>query len=209
MTTSTHPQDQSQNQPQDRLRIAIIAGSTRPGRHSADVAAWVHAAAVGRTDATYDVVDLADHPLPHLDEPLPPIVGAYAHPHTRAWAATIAAYDGFIVVTPEYNHSIPGVLKNAIDHLFAEWNDKVAGVVAYGAEGGARAAAHVRQVFGELKVPVVRQSVGLSLYLDFEDFERLAPRPELAERLETLLDEVTVWGRALRQVRADAVRSAA
>ena len=185
----------------NQLRIAILVGSTRPGRHSADVAAWVQEAADRRSDATYEVVDLADHPLPHLDEVVPPILGAYAEPHTRAWASTIAAHDGFVVVTPEYNHSIPGVLKNAIDYLYAEWNDKVAGVVAYGAEGGARAAAHVRQVFGELKVPVVRQHVGLSLYLDFEDFQRLAPRPEMAGKLETLLDEVAVWGNALRQVR--------
>ncbi|KAA1426724.1 NADPH-dependent FMN reductase [Nocardioides antri] len=186
----------------DKLRIAIIVGSTRPGRRGGQVATWVHEAAVRRDDATYDVIDLADHPLPHLDESLPPILGSYSEPHTRAWASTIAAYDGFIVVTPEYNHSIPGVLKNAIDYLFAEWNHKVAGVVAYGAENGARAAEHLRQIFGELKVPVVRQYVGLSLYLDFEDFERLAPRPQLAGYLETLLDEVTLWGHALRQVRS-------
>ena len=138
----------------DNLRIAIIVGSTRPGRRGADVAAWVQAAAVGRVDATYDVVDLADHPLPHLDEAMPPILGTYSEAHTQAWASTIATYDGFVVVTPEYNHSIPGVLKNAIDYLFAEWNHKVAGVVAYGAENGARAAEHLRQIFGELKVPV-------------------------------------------------------
>ena len=186
----------------DKLRIAIIVGSTRPGRRGADVAAWVADAAQRRTDATYDVIDLADHPLPHLDEAMPPILGSYNEPHTRQWASTIAAYDGFIVVTPEYNHSIPGVLKNAIDYLFAEWNHKAAGVVGYGAENGARAAEHLRQIFGELKVPVVRQHVGLSLYLDFEDFERLAPRPALAGNLETLFDEVTLWGHALRQVRA-------
>ncbi|MDZ5619396.1 NAD(P)H-dependent oxidoreductase [Nocardioides sp. HM23] len=192
----------------DKLRIAIIVGSTRPGRRGADVAAWVADAARRRTDATYDVVDLADHPLPHLDEAMPPILGSYTEPHTRAWAATIAEYDGFIVVTPEYNHSIPGVLKNAIDFLFAEWNHKAAGVVAYGAENGARAAEHLRQIFGELKVPVVRQYVGLSLYLDFEDFERLAPRPELSGSLETLFDEVTLWGEALRRVRVGRLAAA-
>lgn len=192
--TNTHHQ---------QLRFAIIVGSTRPGRHSADVAEWVRSAAARRGDATYDVVDLAAHPLPHLDEAMPPILGAYAAPHTRAWASTIAAYDGFVVVTPEYNHSIPGVLKNAIDYLYAEWNHKVVGVVAYGAENGARAAEHLRSVFGELKAPVVRQSVGLSLYLDFEDFERLTPREGMASSLETLLDELTVWGTALRTVRGE------
>ena len=183
------------------LHIAIIAGSTRPGRHSAEIAEWVHRAASRRGDATYDVIDLADHPLPHLDEEMPPIMGAYAGPHTRSWAATIARYDGFVIVTPEYNHSIPGVLKNAIDYLYAEWNDKAAGVVAYGAENGARAAEQLRLVFGELRVPVVRQYVGLSLHDDFVDFERLDPRAHQVDLLDTLLGEVTTWGRALHQVR--------
>lgn len=191
-----------------KLRIAIIVGSTRPGRKSAEVADWVLEAAQGRTDATYEIVDLSDHPLPHFDEALPPLLGAYTEPHTRAWASRIATYDGFIVVTPEYNHSIPGVLKNAIDYLFAEWNHKVAGVVAYGADNGSRAAAHLRQIFGELKVPVVRQNVGLSLYVDFENFERLAPRPHMADQLDTLFDEVTLWGEALRQVRAENLAAA-
>ena len=185
------------------LNIAIIAGSTRPGRHSADIAEWVLRTARRRGDAMYDVIDLADHPLPHLDEEMPPIMGAYAGAHTQSWAAAIDRYDGFVVVTPEYNHSIPGVLKNAIDYLYAEWNDKAAGVVAYGADNGVRAAEHLRVVFGELRVPVVRQYVGLSLYQDFEDFSRFAPRDHLAGDLDTLLGEVTTWGRALRQVRAD------
>jgi len=186
----------------DELRIAIIIGSTRPGRAGGAVGSWVRAAAEHREDATYDVIDLADNPLPHLEEPVPPILGSYTQSHTNAWARTIAAYDAFIVVTPEYNHSIPGVLKNAIDHLYAEWNDKPAGVVAYGAENGARAAEHLRQILGELKMPVVRQYVGLSLYQDWENWERLVPRPQMAGYLETLLDEVTAWGEALRQVRA-------
>lgn len=185
------------------LRIAILTGSTRPGRLGGDVAAWVREAAAGRTDATYEVLDLTDHPLPFLDEAMPPIMGAYEHQHTRDWAATIAQYDAFVVVTPEYNHSIPAVLKNAIDYLYAEWNDKAAGVVAYGAEGGLRAVEHLRQIFGELQVAVVRQHVGLSVYLDFEDFERLAPRPEMTDYLETLLDQVTTWGQALQRVRGE------
>jgi NAD(P)H-dependent FMN reductase len=190
------------------LRIAIIVGSTRPGRRGADVAAWVLDAARRHGGATYEIVDLADHPLPFLDEEMPPIMGSYAGEHTRAWASTIASYDGFVIVTPEYNHSIPGVLKNAIDYLFAEWNDKAAGVVGYGAENGARAAEHLRQVFGELRLPVVRQYVGLSLYHDFEGFTQLAPRPQLTGHLDAMLDEVTTWARALRRVRAERVEEA-
>lgn len=197
------------NTTEQNLHIAIIAGSTRPGRRSAEIADWVRDAAGRRGDARYHIVDLAEHPLPHLDEAMPPIVGAYAESHTRVWAEEIASYDGFVIVTPEYNHSIPGVLKNALDYLYAEWNDKAAGVVAYGADNGARAAEHLRQIFGELQVPVVRQYVGLSLYQDFEDFERFTPRAQAHDHLGTLLDQVTTWSHALRQVRSQAERRAA
>jgi NAD(P)H-dependent FMN reductase len=108
------------------LKIAIILGSTRPGRNGKAVADWVLAKASGRTGADYELIDLADYPLPHMDEAIPPSVGQYAGEHTKAWAATIGVYDGFIFVTPEYNHSTSGVLKNAIDYLYAEWNNKAA-----------------------------------------------------------------------------------
>src|SRR6476646_984390 len=90
------------------VRIAIIVGSTRPGRQARAVADWVLEQASTRPGARYEIVDLADHPLPHLDEPIPPSLGQYQHDHTKAWAATIGAYDGFIFVTPEYNHSTSG-----------------------------------------------------------------------------------------------------
>jgi len=112
------------------LKIAAILGSTRPGRNGKGVADWVVAKAA-------TLVDLLDHPLPHLDEAAPASMGQYAGEHTREWAATIADYDGFVFVTPEYNHSTSGVLKNAIDFLYGEWNDKAAAFVSYGALGGA------------------------------------------------------------------------
>lgn len=186
----------------DNLRIAIILGSTRPGRRGASIAEWVQEAAAGRPGAGYQLLDLAEHPLPHFEEPLPPVMGVYSGEHTRAWAETIAGFDAFVVITPEYNRSIPGVLKNAIDHLYTEWNDKAAGVVAYGGDGGARASEHLRQIFGEVKVPVARQHVGLSLHLDFEDFTRFAPRPVAGAQLATMLDEMERWARALRPLRA-------
>jgi NAD(P)H-dependent FMN reductase len=93
------------------LRIAIILGSTRPGRKGKDVADWVAARAGARTTAHYDLVDLVDNPLPHIDEPMPPTLGQYAGEHTKAWAEKIGSYDGFVFVTPEYNHSTSGVLK--------------------------------------------------------------------------------------------------
>src|SRR5258708_476393 len=119
-------------------RIGIILGSTRPNRNGEQVANWVYDNASRRDDAEFELVDLRDYPLPHLDEPLPPSMGQYHNEHTRQWADKIASFDGFVIVTPEYNHGTSGVLKNAIDYLYAEWNNKAVGFVSYGAVGGAR-----------------------------------------------------------------------
>ena len=121
--------------------IGIILGSTRPNRAGAAVAQWVYNLALSRSDAKYELVDVADLDLPLLDEAIPASLGQYQNAHTRAWAAQLADFDGFIFVTPEYNHSITGALKNAIDFVYGEWNNKAAGIVSYGSAGGARAAA--------------------------------------------------------------------
>ena len=157
-------------------KIAIIVGSTRPGRKAATVAEWVHGIAKKRSDAEYEIVDIADFALPLLDEPMPPAMGAPpAHEHTKKWAAKVASFDGFVFVTPEYNHATSGALKNAIDYLFKEWNDKAAGFVAYGSANGARAVENLRLVLGELKVADVRTAVLMSLFTDFENFQTFKP----------------------------------
>lgn len=186
------------------IRVAVITGSTRPNRHSDSVADWVLGRAALRTDIEAELVDLAKINLPIYDEPMPPITGQYAHEHTREWAATIAAFDAFIFVTPEYNRSIPAVLKNAIDFLYAEWNDKAAGFVSYGADaGGARAIEHLRVVLGELHVAAVRTMVPLSLIHDFEDFTRLTPGESARAKTAEMLAQVASWGRAMRTVRRE------
>ncbi|MBN6040930.1 NADPH-dependent FMN reductase [Amycolatopsis sp. 195334CR] len=185
-------------------KIGIILGSTRPGRNGEQVAHWVLEHAKARTDVTFDLIDLADHPLPHYDEPVSAMLGQYQHEHTKAWAERIAAFDGFVIVTPEYNHSTSGVLKNALDYLFAEWNNKAVGFVSYGAVGGARAVEHLRLVVGELKMADVRTSVSLSLFHDFEGFTRFEPTEVQAKTLGTLLDEVVEWSTALAPLRAPA-----
>ncbi len=154
-----------------------------------------------RNDGEFELVDLADYPLPHLDEPLPPSMGQYQNAHTQHWAATIGRFDGFVFVTPEYNHSTSGVLKNAIDYLYAEWNDKAMGVVSYGAVGGARAAEHLRLIAGELQMADVRTNVALSLFNDFENFTDLTPAAYQREALETLLSQVIAWSQALAPLR--------
>jgi NAD(P)H-dependent FMN reductase len=170
------------------VRIGIIIGATRPGRKAAEVAEWVLRTAAERDDALFELVDVADYDLP-LDEPAPAATGRYAMPHTRDWAARISVFDGFVFVTPEYNHSIPGSLKNAIDFLFQEWNDKAAGFVGYGVEGGVRAVEQLRQILGELKVADVRTSVSLRLSADFDDALGLRPRPAREAAPVTMLDE--------------------
>jgi NAD(P)H-dependent FMN reductase len=191
------------------LKIAVILGSTRPGRNGKAVADWVVDQAMDRAGATYDLLDLADYPLPHLDEALPPTFGQYAGDHTKAWAEKIAAYDAFVFVTPEYNHSTSGVLKNSIDYLYAEWNNKAVGFVSYGAVGGARAAEHLRLVAGELQMADVRQQVALSLLTEFENFSVFKPGDYNLAALDTLLDQVVAWSAALAPLRQPAAATAA
>ncbi|MFD5553720.1 NADPH-dependent FMN reductase [Streptomyces sp. NPDC127068] len=104
--------------------------------------------------------------LPHLDEPAPAAFGVYRHEHTRTWSDTIAGFDGFVFVTPEYNASVPGPLKNAIDYLHAEWAHKAAGFVGHGAHGATRAVEHLRGILAELRVATVSSQVALNVFTD-------------------------------------------
>ena len=189
-------------------RIGIILGSTRPNRNGEQVARWVYAIAAQRGDAEFELVDLRDYPLPHLDEPLPPAMGQYQNEHTQRWADKIASFDGFVIVTPEYNHSTSGVLKNAIDYLYAEWNNKAVGFVSYGSVGGARAVEHLRLVAGELQMADVRQQVALSLLTEFENFSVLKPGDYSQASLNTLLDQVIAWSTALAPLRKQTAAAA-
>lgn len=183
------------------IRIAIIVGSTRPGRKAEAVAKWVHGIAGKRGDAVYEIVDIKDYNLPLLDEPVPPSLGQYSQPHTKAWAAKIASYDAFVFVTPEYNHATSGALKNAIDYLYREWNNKAAGFVSYGSAGGARAVENLRLVMGELQVADVRAQVMLSLFTDFENFTAFKPAALHEPLVNTMLDQVVAWGGAMKTLR--------
>src|SRR5919109_5643781 len=184
------------------LRVAIILGSTRPGRNGEAVAKWVYNIAKKRTDAEFEYVDIKDYNLPLLDEPIPPSLGQYSKEHTKAWAAKIDSFDAFVFVTAEYNHGIPGALKNAIDFLFKEWNNKVAGFVSYGGGAlGTRAVEQLRLVMAELKVATVRSQVQLSLFTDFENFTKFKPATFQEKAVNTMLDEVVAWGGALKTLR--------
>jgi len=183
------------------LAVAVIIGSTRPGRHGEAVARWAFEIARKRDDATYELVDIAAYNLPHLDESAPPAMGQYSKPHTHAWAKKIGSFDAFVFVTPEYNHSTSGALKNAIDFLYGEWNNKVAGFVSYGSAGGTRAVEHLRLVMAELQVATVRAQVALSLFADFENFTTFKPLPHHEASVNVMLDQVVSWGGALKSIR--------
>ncbi|HET6266778.1 MAG TPA: NADPH-dependent FMN reductase, partial [Acidobacteriota bacterium] len=135
------------------------------------------------------------------DEPIPPMVGQYTQDHTKRWAAKIASFDAFVFVTPEYNHATSGSLKNAIDFLYAEWVNKAAGFIAYGGVSGVRAVENLRLIMGELRVATVKEQVGLSLYTDFENFTVFKPASGQENQVNSMLDQVIAWGKALKALR--------
>jgi NAD(P)H-dependent FMN reductase len=186
-------------------KIAIITGTTRPGRINLGVAQWVLEQASERPDAEFELVDIAQWNLPLLDEAMPAGFQQYANAHTQSWSAKIAEFDGYIFVTPEYNHSISGSLKNAIDYLSVEWNNKAAGFVSYGSMGGARAVEHLRGIASELQLAHVRNQVTFSLFTDFENFSEFKPSGQSASALDAMLDQLLPWTRAMQSLREDAM----
>ena len=155
------------------MKIGIIVGSTRPGRLGAQVAQWAYdtgqAADLG--DVELELVDLADYDLDLLDDPAVP-GGAkrqYASDKTRRWSEKIDSLDAFIFVTPEYNHGVPGALKNAVDCLGEEWIGKTIAFVGYGSVGGVRAIEHWRSIVANFSMVDIRAEVNISLFADFKE----------------------------------------
>ena len=187
----------------DLPRIAILIGSTRPGRKGAAVGEWVHKIAAERTDARFEVLDLAAYDLPLLSEPTVPGAanGVYECAQTQAWSATVTEFDGFVWVTPEYNHGVPAAMKNALDVLFGEWNHKAVGFVSYGADGGVRAVEHWRAIVANVLMVGVRGQVALSLFQDWDGAE-LAPAAHKGASLTGMLDQLVATTGALKPLRS-------
>jgi NAD(P)H-dependent FMN reductase len=183
------------------LKIGIIVGSTRPNRKADAVAQWIFEVASMKGGAEFEIVDIADFDLPLLDEPSPASMGNYANDHTKRWGAKIDSFDGFVFVTPEYNHGTSAALKNAIDYLYREWNNKAAGFIGYGSAGGTRAVEHLRLFMAELQVADVRAQVSLLLGEDFENFTTFKPRPRHDRSANAMLDQVMAWSAALKLLR--------
>lgn len=178
-----------------KLNIGIILGSTRQGRVSPQVGEWIKGIADKREDANYEIVDIADFNLPFV------FTTDGTEPGIAAWNEKLASLDGFVFIVQEYNHSITGALKNALDTARDAWNNKAAGIVSYGSTGGARAAEHLRGILGELKVADVRVHPTLSLFTDFENGSVFKPAELHLDNVNAMLDEVNAWSGALKTLR--------
>lgn len=182
------------------LKIGIIIGSTRPGRVGEAVAKWVYELSQTRSDAEFELIDIKDYDLPLLDEPALAATRQYSKDHTKKWSAKIDEMDGYIFVTPEYNHGTSAALKNALDYLYYEWNNKAAGFVSYGAIGGARAVESLRPFMSQLKIADIGSQVMLSLFDDFDNGV-FKPNPRHEKEAAGLFNEVIAWSGALKTLR--------
>jgi NAD(P)H-dependent FMN reductase len=173
----------------------VILGSTRQGRQGENVARWLMRQLARWPGAEFALVDLRDCPLPFFDHPLPPASGQYA-PEARRWAQTVASGDGYIIVTPEYNHGYPAVLKNALDHVYGEWNRKPVAFVSYGgAAAGYRAAEQLREVVVELQMAPMRAQVGIPLVWMAFDAGGEPRQPGLDRAVTGMVDDLLWWTR--------------
>ncbi|SFE33835.1 NAD(P)H-dependent FMN reductase [Paenibacillus algorifonticola] len=179
----------------DKLKIGIILGSTRQGRLSPQVGEWVKGIADKRVDAEYEIVDICDYQLPFYGEGNGDELGL------KAWQQAIDRLDGYVFIVQEYNHSITGALKNALDSAYKEWNNKAAGIVSYGSTGGTRAAEHLRGILGELSVADVRANPAFSLFTDFEQYKAFKPADVQPKNINDMLDQVIAWSGALKSLR--------
>ena len=187
-----------------RPNIGVVISTTRVGRFGDRVAGWLLSLASQRNDAVYGLVDLRDYPLPFYDEPVSPSRQRPQHPVARQLSDRMAAFDGFIFVTAEYNHGIPAVLKNALDHLYVEMNRKPASFVGYGSASGARGIEQLRLNLIQLEMAPLQAWVGLGIHelrplraheKDFGDF------PHLAAGASAMLDELMWWTQTLKNGR--------
>lgn len=183
------------------VKLQAVVGTTRPGRNSKAVGEWVYTVANKRKDISFELVDVADYNLPVFDEPVSPAYAPNTNEQAKKWGAKIAEADGYIFVTAEYNHGIPGVFKNAVDFLYKEWNNKAVGFVGYGSAGGSRAIEQWRQVAAELQMADVRSQVLLSLFTDFENMSVFRPIASHEKTLNTVIDQTASWATALKAIR--------
>jgi NAD(P)H-dependent FMN reductase len=184
--------------------LQVIAASTRPGRKGIAVARWVAELAAQHGGFDVELVDLAEVGLPVFDEPNHPRLQQYTHQHTRDWSATVGRGDAYVFVTPEYNHSFPASLKNALDFLHVEWADKAAALVSYGGvSAGLRAAGALKPVLAALRMVPVVEAATIPFFQQFlTDDDQFVPNEQLEAGGKAMLDELVRLTTALRPLRA-------
>lgn len=187
--------------PIEKLKIGIVVGSVRKGRNAEAVSKWMYDFATNRNDADYELVDLIDYRLPLLGQEVPSKQQEQANSSIQNWSEKMASFDGYVFVTPEYNHSIGGALKNALDYLNPELNNKSAGLVGYGSLGGARAHENMRLILGELQVADVSTAVTFSLMSDFENMSLFRPAAYHEGNANKMLEQLLAWSGALKTLR--------
>lgn len=185
------------------MKIGIISGSVREGNNAAAVSQWILDFANNRNDegVEYELVSLADYDLPLLGAKLPIERQEAAGAAIQAWSEKIASFDGYVFVTPEYNHAVGGALKNAIDFLKPEVANKAAALVGYGSLGGARAHENLRVILGELSVATVRTTTNFSLMTDFENMSVFKPNDYNKVNAEGMFNDLLLWTKALNTIR--------
>jgi NAD(P)H-dependent FMN reductase len=188
------------------MKLAIIVGSTRQGRYTDKLAKWVLNSAAAHQDVTAELLDLKDYPMPFFDEPASPRFNQDRHIHevAKKWLDKLQAKEAYIIVTPEYNHSIPGVLKNALDYIDWQLSKKPFAVVSHGSTGGARAIAHLKGIISEIRAVVIPTNLAYTRRVSETIDEQGNLSEELASQdrgpqtaLNNLLDELKWYSDAL------------
>ncbi len=198
------------------LKIQVIIGTTRQNRFSEKAAHWIFEEARKKEGVEVELVDLRNYPLPFFDEPVGPSMfemmkHEYSNEVAKKWVQKVSEADGYIIVTGEYNHSFPAVLKNALDYVYQEWNKKAVGFVSYGSAGGARTIEQLRQVVIELQMTPIRNAIHIpaEVYMAVMN-EKIPVNPDLfkplrekVDRVETFLNDLIWTTRALKSARED------
>ncbi|MFA6706382.1 MAG: NAD(P)H-dependent oxidoreductase [Sphaerochaetaceae bacterium] len=185
-------------------KIAIIISSTRTSRVGEQVASWISQIGAKRTDIQLETVDLRDYPMPFFDELASNAYVPSQNEVARRWQKKIAEFDGYVFVTAEYNNSITGVLKNALDYAYPEWNRKAAAYVGYGSVGGARAVQHLKDISVELQMAPVRHAVhiqGSEFFPIMNGQKKVSELTHLVPNVEALFEQLAWWAKALKSAR--------
>ena len=186
-------------------RIAIVMSTTRLGRFGETPAYWLLGIADARGDADFELIDLRDYPLPFFAEERPLVYSPAQDPGAVRFAERMRTFDGYVFVTAEYNHSITGVLKNALDYLFTEMHRKPAAFVGYGGVGGSRAVEHLRHILAELQMATLKDAVHIGateLIGMLREGRSMTDFPHLADSASIMLDNLLWWTHALKVARA-------